>query len=114
MIDELGLPRPDLIETDCGTQLHYGEHLVPDRSWQQQIGYAWQPDEIRKVLDELPGFFPQHDEKQSDYKVSYDIDPKKTPSTTKIKKILREAGLRAKVIIVAWDVSRCDPCSRRK
>jgi sucrose-phosphate synthase len=99
LIDELGLPRPDLIDTDCGTQLHYGEDLVPDRSWQQQIGYAWQPDEIRKVLDELPGFFPQDDEKQSDYKVSYDIDAKQAPSTTQIKKILREAGLRARVIL---------------
>ena len=53
LVDELALPRPDLIETDCGTQLHYGENLVPDRSWQKQIGYAWQPDEIRKLLDEL-------------------------------------------------------------
>jgi sucrose-phosphate synthase len=99
LMDELGLPRPDLIDTDCGTQLHYGEDLVPDRSWQQQIGYAWQPDEIRKVLDELPGLFPQDDEKQSDYKIGYDIDAKKAPTTTKIKKILREAGLRAKVIM---------------
>ena len=69
LMDELGLPRPDLIDTDCGTQLHYGEDLVPDRSWQQQIGYAWQPAEIRKVLDKLPGFFPQDDEEQSDYKL---------------------------------------------
>ncbi len=98
-VGELGLPRPDLIGTDCGTQLHYGEGLVPDRSWQRQIGYAWQPDEIRKVLDELPGLFPQGDEKQSDYKVSYQIDAKEAPSTTKIKKTLREAGLRAKVIM---------------
>ncbi len=99
LIDELSLPRPDLIDTDCGTQLHYGKDLMPDRSWQQQIRYAWQPQEIRGVLDELPGLFPQDDEKQSDYKVSYDIDTKKAPSTTKIKKMLREAGLRAKVIM---------------
>ena len=99
LVDELGLPRPDLIDTDCGTQLHYGEGLVPDRSWQRQIGYAWQPDKICKVLDELPGLFLQGDEKQSDYKVSYEIDAKTAPSTAKIKKILREAGLRAKVVM---------------
>lgn len=99
MIDELGLPRPDLIDTDCGTQLHYGDNLTPDRSWQNQIGYAWQPDEIRKVLDELPGLFLQDDEKQAEYKISYTVDTKKSPKATKIKKILREAGLRAKVVM---------------
>lgn len=99
LVDELGLPRPDLIDTDCGTQLHYGEGLTPDRSWQKSIGYAWRPKEIRKVLDDLPGFFPQTEDHQSEYKISYEIDAEKAPSTTEIKKILREAGLRAKVIL---------------
>ena len=29
MIEELGLPKPDVIDTDAGTQLHYGESLTP-------------------------------------------------------------------------------------
>ena len=99
LIDELDLPRPDLIDTDCGTQLHYGDDLTPDRSWRKSIGYAWKPDEIRKVLDELPGFFPQDDDHQSEFKISYEIDADKAPTTSKIKKILREAGLRAKVVM---------------
>jgi sucrose-phosphate synthase len=99
LIDELGLPCPDLIDTDCGTQLHYGDGLTPDRSWRKSIGYAWKPDEIRKVLDELPGFFPQEDDHQSEFKISYEVDAEKAPTTVKIKKILREAGLRAKVIM---------------
>lgn len=99
LIDELELPRPDLIDTDCGTQLHYGEDLTPDRSWRKSIGYAWKPDEIRKVLNELPGFFPQDDGHQSEFKISYEIDTQKAPTTSKIKKILREAGLRAKVVV---------------
>lgn len=99
LIDELGLPRPDLIDTDCGTQLHYGEGLIPDRTWQKSIGYAWKPDEIRKVLDELPGFFPQDDANQAEFKISYEVDTQKAPTISKIKKILREAGLRAKVVM---------------
>ena len=99
LIDELGLPRPDLIDTDCGTQLHYGDDLTPDRSWRKSIGYAWKPDEIRKILDELPGFFPQDDDQQSEFKISYEVDARKAPTTSKIKKILREAELRAKVIM---------------
>lgn len=99
LMDELDLPRPDFVDTDCGTQLHYGEGLTPDLSWQKQIGYAWKPDEIRKVLDVLPGFFVQDDKNQSEFKISYEIDVEKSPTIGKIKKILREAGLRAKVIL---------------
>ncbi len=99
LIDELGLPMPDLIDTDCGTQLHYGEKLTPDRSWRKSIGYAWKPAEIRAALDPLPGFYPQSDENQSEFKISYEIDLKQSPGVSKIKKILREAGLRAKVLL---------------
>ncbi len=99
LIEELGLPRPDLIDTDLGTQLHYGDNLTLDRSWQHQIAEGWQPEEIRKVLDELPGFYPQSEEHQSDFKISYDIDPDTSPSVAEIRKMLRAAGLRAKVIL---------------
>ncbi len=79
LIEELGLPRPDLIDTDVGTQLHYGENLTPDRSWRKAIGYAWKPDEIREVLDELPGLFPQKEENQSEFKISYEVDTNVEP-----------------------------------
>jgi sucrose-phosphate synthase len=98
LIVELGLPRPDVIDSDAGTQLHYGENLTPDKSWRKQIGYAWQPDEIRAALEEVPGLFPQVKEHQSEFKISYDVDLKKSPSINEIKKILRHAGLRAKVV----------------
>jgi sucrose-phosphate synthase len=98
MIEQLGLPQPDLIDTDVGTQLHYGDHLTPDRSWQKAIGYAWKPDEIRQVLDELPGLYPQPPEKQSQFKISYEVDASISPKVTVIKRLLREAGLRAKVV----------------
>ena len=99
MIEELGLPRPDLIDTAVGTEVHYGENLTPDLSWQKQIDYAWNPEEIRKLLDTLPGFFPQKDDHQSRYKISYEVDRSVCPSVTSIKKTLREAGLRAKVVL---------------
>ncbi len=99
LIDQLHLPRPDLIDTDCGTQIHYGADLTADRSWRKSIGYAWKPEEIRKVLDVLPGFFPQKDDHQSEFKISYEIDAALAPKPVKIKKILREAGLRAKVVM---------------
>lgn len=99
LIDELGLPRPDVIDTDAGTQLHYGDKLTTDRSWRRQIGYAWKPAEIHAVLDDLPGFYLQLDEHQSEFKISYEIDAEVAPSVAKIKKRLREAGVRANVVL---------------
>lgn len=99
LIEQLDLPRPDLIDTDAGTQLHYGEGLTPDRSWQKAIGYAWKPEEVRRVLEDVPGLFPQEEENQSKYKISYEVDPEIAPSTQALKKMIREAGLRAKIVL---------------
>lgn len=97
LIEQLGLPRPDVLDTDAGTQLHYGEDLTPDVSWRKQIGYAWKPQEIRKLMDQQPGYFLQSENQLSEFKISYQIDPETAPSIATIKKLLREAGLRAKV-----------------
>lgn len=99
LIEQLGLPQPDLIDTDAGTQLHYGAGLTPDRSWQKSIGYAWKPDEISKVLSEVEGLYRQDDEHQSEFKISYELDMKVGPSISKIKTMLREAGVRARVLL---------------
>ena len=99
LIEELRLPKPDLIDTDAGTKLHYGENLTPDVSWRKQIDYAWKPKEIRKVVDDLPGMFPQSEEHQSEFKISYEYDASLAPNSVELKKILRAAGLRAKVVV---------------
>ncbi|OYP29439.1 HAD-IIB family hydrolase [Rhodopirellula sp. MGV] len=97
MIQQLGLPKPDLMDTDAGTQLHYGESLIADRTWQKSIGFAWQPDEIRRCLEGVDGLTMQTEDRQSEFKISYDFDPRKAP-VTELKKRLRAAGLRARVV----------------
>ncbi|MFN3160125.1 MAG: HAD-IIB family hydrolase [Rubinisphaera brasiliensis] len=99
MVEDLNLPMPDLLNTAVGTELYYGEGLVPDHSWRDQIGYQWKPDEIRAVLDEQPGFYRQRDEQQTEFKISYEIDTQVAPSLTEIKTALRQAGLRANVVL---------------
>ncbi len=98
LIEELNLPTPDLLETAVGTELYYGEKLTPDRSWRKQISYNWKPQSIRELLDNQPGFFPQSDEEQSEFKISYEIDTQLTPNIQQIKRMLREAGIRANVV----------------
>src|SRR5690606_38605069 len=94
----LDLPMPDLFDTSCGTELHYGENLTADRSRHKQIGYQWKPDEVRAILDELPGLFPQSENDQSEVKISYEVDASLAPEVPEIRRKLREAGLRAKVV----------------
>lgn len=99
LIDELNLPRPDLIDTGAGTRLHYGQNLTTDRSWEKSIGYAWKPDEIRKAMKKLKGLYPQAKKHQADFKISYKVDSESGTTVKIIKKALREAGLRAKVVM---------------
>lgn len=99
VIEEIGLPMPDVLDTSVGTELHYGEKLTEDKSWRKQIGYQWKPDEIRKVLDEIPGLFPQKENEQSLFKVSYTLDTELAPSIQELRRTVREAGLRAKLIL---------------
>lgn len=98
MINELGLPMPDVLSTSVGTELHYGTNLTPDLSWRKQIGYQWKPLEIRAVMEAMDGVFPQDEQQQSEFKVSYEIDTKLAPSIPQIRRRLREAGLRANVV----------------
>ena len=98
VLDTLDLPRPDLLDTDAGTQLHYGESLTPDLSWNKQIGYAWKPDQLRQAIDQLPGLQMQPEAGLSEYKISY-IRHAEAPSVTAIRRHLRQAGLRARVIV---------------
>ncbi len=100
-IKSLNLPQPDLIITSAGTELYYGSRLTPDKSWQKQINYCWEPDRVKEVLSDVAGLFPQPDHEQSHYKVSYTIDRQLAPNITKIRRALRESGLRTKVILSA-------------
>jgi sucrose-phosphate synthase len=98
LIEELNLPRPDLIDTSVGTELHYGEQLTPDKSWRKSMGYAWKPDAIREVMSRLPGVSLQAEDNQSDFKISYELDSSSSTTVAQIKKALREANLRAQVV----------------
>lgn len=99
MIEEMGLPTPDLIESAVGTELHYGKNLHEDGSWQRQIGFQWNREAVKKVLDDIPGLFEQPEINQSKYKLSYNYDPDKAPTIGRIKKLLRESSLRANLIL---------------
>lgn len=97
-LEELDLPMPDVFDTSCGTELRYGADLTEDRSWRKQIGYQWRPDEVRRQLEAMPGLFPQSDKEQSEFKISYRVDPEVAPKMSEIKRLMREHKLRVKLV----------------
>ncbi len=99
LLADLKLPPPDVVISSAGTEIHYRRELVPDKTWEKHIRYQWQPDKVREVLAKLPGFFLQSSKDQSFTKISWQIDPKVSPGLPEVRRILRSAGLRTKVIL---------------
>jgi sucrose-phosphate synthase len=94
LMEQLGIHTPDILITSTGTEIHYGENLIQDRSWLKQIAYRWEPEKTRLVLSAVPGLTPQEGECLTPFRLRYLRDPETGPTIATIKKILRQEGLR--------------------
>ena len=99
MLQELDIPRPEVLITSVGTEIYYGKNFTMDRSWQKHILFGWEPERVRAVLDGREGFYLQPEHEQSAFKVSYQIDPAVAPKLNRIKRLLREGVVRAKAVL---------------
>ena len=93
-----GIPRPDVLISSLGTRIHYGSSLTEDDHWTQHIDHHWNPKQVRKTLDNLPGVALQSKKEQTPFKLSWYIDPEKAPSIDEITALLRTKDLTANVI----------------
>lgn len=74
IVEAENLPRPDVIISSVGTEIHYGQdfdNLQFDEGWAAHISYQWKPETIRNVLSELDFLEPQEEEAQRAFKLSY-------------------------------------------
>ncbi len=92
------IPRPDLLITSVGAEIHYGNKMTVDQQWQRHIDYRWEPRELRAAMRELPGLRPQPKVEQHPFKISYFLNEKRAPSTREIVRFLRQHDLHANVI----------------
>jgi len=99
LMEEKGIPNPEVLITSVGTEIYYGKNYTLDTSWQKHIDFRWEPNRIREVLDPVEGFYYQQGSEQSKFKVSYEIDFKVAPRLSAIKRMLRESSIRAKCIL---------------
>ena len=70
-----GIPEPDILVTNQGTQIHYAPDLTRDTAWERHIDHHWNPQEIRTLLADTPGLKMQPKSSQSAFKISYFMDP---------------------------------------
>jgi len=98
VLEEWGIPRPDLLITSVGTEIHYGNTLAEDHGWARHINYQWKPEQLREALQGAEGLKLQRKIDQRRFKVSYNVDPEKFPSVNKVRACLRKLDLHCKLI----------------
>lgn len=98
LIEEAGLPQPDMVICAVGTEVYYGKDLTLDGSWRRQINFRWEPGRVYECLDQIDGLYRQPEHEQTPFKVSYSMDASIAPSVDDIRQQVREAGLRVNLI----------------
>ena len=99
VIAQYQLPKPDLLITSVGAEIHYGNQMVADQSWTRHIDYRWEPKRLREVLRGVPGLKLQQKIEQHPFKLSYFIDTTKAPRIRDLVRRLRAQDLHATVTI---------------
>jgi sucrose-phosphate synthase len=96
---ELKLPIPDILICATGTEIHYGEPLVPDRSWPRQIDYRWDPRRVAEVLGRVEGIEQLHDQPEVPFRLRFRRVSDSAPDLPGIRRILRQEGLMVTPIL---------------
>ncbi|MBC8424128.1 HAD hydrolase family protein, partial [bacterium] len=95
---EYGIPRPDVLITSLGTEIHYSPGLTRDRVWSRHVDHLWHHWEAERILEDIPGLEKQSKLEQSVFKLSYYIDPDVAPSMQEIRSLLHMRELTVNVV----------------
>ncbi|MBI9083256.1 MAG: HAD-IIB family hydrolase [Desulfobacterales bacterium] len=82
VLQEHGVPEPDVIVSSVGSEIYYGPRQQFGRGWATHIGHQWNREKIVSILDGLPFLRYQEADTQRPYKISYDMEPKKDRLST--------------------------------
>lgn len=93
-----GVRMPDLVVSSVGTEIHYGPDLVADDGWRRYVARHWRRDALVDALSGVPGLRLQPAANLTEFKVSFDVDPSSMPQAAAVRRLLRERGLRARLV----------------
>jgi len=68
------IPKPDVLITGQGTEIHYAPNLTRSTTWMRHINHQWNPQAIKDILAEIPGIKLQPKINQGTFKISYYVD----------------------------------------
>lgn len=100
-LERLNVPEPDVLITSSGAAIHYGRHLVRDRSWERRIRYRWEPDVLREFMVDVPGLTVDDDMSLGGYRLRVLRTGDDAPAATELRSVLRQAGQHVTVIASA-------------
>jgi sucrose-phosphate synthase len=99
ILADLGLRTPDILITATGTEIHYGEHLIPDRSWEHQIRYRWEPDKIREVIAGMPGSSLVEESFPTPFRIRFRMTDPRDLNLAEVRRTFRRRGLQVTAIL---------------
>ncbi|MCW8982740.1 MAG: HAD hydrolase family protein, partial [Gammaproteobacteria bacterium] len=99
MFRQYGIPRPDVLFTSLGTEIYYAPEITKDKAWAEHIDYQWNPKAIRRILTDIPGLKLQPKSEQSNFKISFYIDPTIAPDVHGIHHLLMQHDQTVNVML---------------
>lgn len=96
-LKRLSAPEPDVLITSSGTAIHYGRHLVRDRSWERRIRYRWEPETLHEIIAGLPGVAVDG-EMSAGYRIRLLRTGADAPTVAELRSLLRQAGQHVTVV----------------
>jgi sucrose-phosphate synthase len=93
------LPQPDVLICSAGSEIYYGQQLIPDKGWGDHINYQWKREEIQQRLARFPGIRLQEPDAQWPFKLSYYVDDFTPDDMADLHKFLDDHRLKSKVLL---------------
>lgn len=99
VLEEQGVPAPDIFITSVGSEIYYTSDLKSDSLWSSHIGADWKPDRIKTLMRDIVGVTPQPAADQRDFKISFFYDEKKFMGTRRLTRLFQNEDIKARIII---------------
>ncbi|XVF00070.1 hypothetical protein REPUB_Repub03eG0254000 [Reevesia pubescens] len=97
--NEKPLLTPDITIMSVGTEIAYGESMLPDYGWEQCLNLNWDRHVVTQETAKFPQLVPQSDTEQRPHKVSFFLEKSKSLEVINaLSERLDKRGLDFKII----------------
>ncbi|XP_020209464.1 sucrose-phosphatase 2 isoform X3 [Cajanus cajan] len=95
---------PDITIMSVGTEITYGESMVPDDGWKQYLDHKWNRDIVMEETAKFPDLTSQSETEQRPHKVSFYLEKGKAPNVMQaLSKCLEKRGVsNAQEELLQW------------